>query len=400
MLRHSRSSSGPRRRTALGPVIVSLLLAGALTAGCDNTHRHAVRAHGTPTTARTANGGPHTFTVVAAGDVLVHPPVWQQARTDAKAEGEAGLDFGPLFAAVRPVVSAADLAICHLETPLAAASGPYVGWPRFAAPPQVVTAVRQTGFDDCSTASNHSYDQGSEGVRRTLDTLDRAGLHHSGTSRDVSESRRPDITVSHGVRVAQLSYTFGLNYGLSLPAGQPWLVNTIDVPRILADAHTARRAGAEIVILSLHWGTEYQRAPTQLQISQARTLLASPDVDLILGCHVHVVQPFEQIHGKWVVYGMGNEIARHEDPIAASREGVMPRITFTASSPGRWRATRVEAVPTWVDITPRIRLVDLAAALADRRVTGTRRTTYQREYERISGAVRSRGATVDVATAR
>ncbi len=398
MLRHDRPTGGfGLRAAALGTALASAVLLGGLATGCDTADRH-----GSPRTAptRTATPGPRTFTLVAAGDVLVHPPVWQQARSDATAQGRTGLDFGPLFAGVRPVVSAADLAICHLETPLAAERGPYVGWPRFAAPPQVVTAVRQTGFDDCSTASNHSYDQGSEGVRRTLDTLDRASLHHSGTARSATESRRPDITVSHGVRVAQLSYTFGLNSGLALPAGEPWLVNMTDVHRVLADARAARRAGAEIVILSLHWGTEYQRAPTQLQLDQARALLASPDVDLILGCHAHVVQPFEQIHGKWVVYGMGNEIARHEDPVAASREGVMPRITFTMSGTGHWRVTGVEAVPTWVDITPRIRLVDLAAALADHQVTGTRRATYQREYDRIAGAVRSRGAKVDVARAR
>lgn len=349
----------------------------------------------TPTPRRTSGSpspsGPRTLTVLGAGDVLVHPPVWQQAQADARAAGRTGMDFGPVFAGVRPVVSGADLAICHLETPLAAPGARPVGWPRFAAPPQVATAVRDTGFDDCSTASNHSYDQGSAGVRSTLSTLDKVGLTHSGTARSAAEAARPDLVDVHGVRVADIAYTFGLNSGLSLPAGQPWLVNVTDTHRILAAAHAARRAGARIVVLSLHWGTEYQQAPTDLQVAQAKALLASPDVDLILGCHAHVVQPFEKIGDKWVVYGMGNEIARHEDPIAASREGVMPRVTFTETAPGRWRATHVDAVPTWVDIAPKIRLVDLPAALArhdDR--------TYRREYDRIMAAVRSRGAAVPV----
>ncbi|HEY3501601.1 MAG TPA: CapA family protein [Actinocatenispora sp.] len=349
----------------------------------------------TPTPRRTSASpspsGPRTLTVLGAGDVLVHPPVWQQAQADARAAGRTGMDFGPVFAGVRPVVSGADLAICHLETPLAAPGAQPVGWPRFAAPPQVATAVRDTGFDDCSTASNHSYDQGSAGVRGTLSTLDKVGLTHSGTARSAAEAARPDLIDVHGARVADIAYTFGLNSGLSLPAGQPWLVNITDTHRILAAAHAARRAGAQIVVLSLHWGTEYRQAPTDLQVAQAKTLLASPDVDLILGCHAHVVQPFEKIGGKWVVYGMGNEIARHEDPVAASREGVMPRVTFTETAPGRWRATHVDAVPTWVDIAPKIRLVDLPAALArhdDR--------TYRREYDRIMAAVRSRGAAVPV----
>jgi len=306
------------------------------------------------------------------------------------------MDFGPIFAGVKPVVSAADLGICHLETPVSAPNGPYVGWPRFSAPPQVLTGVRETGFDDCSTASNHSYDDGVAGVDRTVNALDRAGLHHSGTAETARQAATPNVFTMHGVTVAELSYTFGLNSGLSLPADKPWLVNVTEVDKVLAAAHSAREAGAQIVVLSLHWGTEYQEAPTALQVSQARALLASPDVDLILGCHVHVVQPFEKINGKWVVYGMGNEIARHEDPIDASREGVMPRVTFTEVAPGHWKATAVQAIPTWVDISPKIRLVDLAGALASSNLDAATRTTYRTAYDRIVTAVRSRGATVGV----
>lgn len=341
-------------------------------------------------------GRARTLTVLGAGDVLVHPPVWQQARSDAAAEGRSGLDFDPIFAGVRPAVAAADLAICHLETPLAPADGPYRGWPRFAAPPQVLKAVKDTGFDDCSTASNHSYDQGTAGVVRTLDDLDAAGLHHSGTARSAAGAATTDLIDVDGVKVADLAYTFGLNDGITVPAGKPWLVNTTDVPAILRAAHRARQDGAQIVILSLHWGIEYRQAPTSLQIRQAHQLLASPDVDLILGCHAHVVQPFEKIHGKWVVYGMGNEIARHDVPVPASRAGVMPEVRFTRTAAGRWRVASVEAIPTWVDITPKIRLVDLPRALAAGHLTADRRATYRHEYQVVAREVRSRGADVVV----
>lgn len=326
--------------------------------------------------------------MLGAGDVLVHPPVWQQARAD----GHGRMDFRDVFAGVRPVVSAADLAICHLETPIAGPGATPRGWPRFAAPPAVLGGIRDTGFDDCSTASNHSYDQGTAGVRDTLDGLDAAHLHHAGTARSAAEAARTDIVTVHGVRIADLSYTFGLNTGLALPADKPWLVGMLDVRRILAAAHAARRAGADIVLLSLHWGVEYQQAPTAQQRAQARRLLASPDVDAILGCHAHVVQPFERIGGKWVVYGMGNEIARHEDPIAASREGVMPRLTFGERA-GRWRVTRIDAVPTWVDIAPTIRLRTLSGALA----AHPNDPVYRREYRRIGAAVNALGAHVPLA---
>ncbi len=106
----------------------------------------------------------------------------------------------------------------------------------------------------------------------------------------------------NGVRVGLLAYTYGTN-GVPVPAATPWLVNLVNVPKILADAHAARLAGAQFVAVSMHWGQENQTAPTALQRSQAAALLASPDVDLIIGDHVHVVQPIERIGSKYVIYG-------------------------------------------------------------------------------------------------
>ena len=108
------------------------------------------------------------------------------------AEGRTGYDFAPMFASVKPVVSAADLAICHMETPLGPADGPFSGYPSFSVPPQVATGLADLGYDSCSTASNHSLDQGEAGVARTLDALDAAGIRHAGTARSPAEAAEPD----------------------------------------------------------------------------------------------------------------------------------------------------------------------------------------------------------------
>lgn len=335
--------------------------------------------------------GPRTLTVLGAGDVLLHPPLWEQAAADARAAGRTGYDFGPLFAAVKPDVSAADLAICHLETPLGDPGGPFSGYPSFDVPPQVTTAIRDTGFDTCSTASNHTLDAGEKGVYRTLDALDAAGIRHAGSYRDAAAQQTPNIVDVHGVKVAQLSYTFGFN-GLQRPTGKAWIANLIDPDAIIAEAKRARAAGAQIVIVSMHWGTEYDFGANSDQQRWARQLLAAPEIDLILGCHAHVVQPFEKINGKWVVYGMGNEVARHSDPVDASREGVMPRFTFTETAPGHWMVTKAEALPTWVDLAPAIRIVDLPRALADPATPAAARAGYQAAFQRIDRYLRSRGA--------
>ena len=198
------------------------------------------------------------------------------------------------------------------------------------------------------------------------------------------------ITTANGVKIAQLAYTFNFN-GLSLPAGEPWLANLTDVPTILAAAHRAKAAGADIVVLSMHWGVEYTHTATDLQKSQAAALLASPDIDVILGDHAHAVQPFEKINGKWVIYCMGNQISRHAEPNDDNREGVMPIFTFTETA-GTWQVSKVEAVPTWMQLTPALRLIDLPAALADPATSAADRATYQQAHDQIAGYLDAYGA--------
>jgi poly-gamma-glutamate capsule biosynthesis protein CapA/YwtB (metallophosphatase superfamily) len=329
--------------------------------------------------------------LVGAGDVLVHPQVWEQAKRDG--------GFAAMFAGVRPVISGADLAICHLETPV---GEPVEGFPRFNAPPAVVEGIKSAGFDACSTASNHTYDQGQAGVLRTIAELDAAGLGHAGTAGKPADAGQASFYAAAGVpggpnpgdsrrlgtvRVAHIAATFGFN-GLSAPGGNDWLAERIDPDRILAEAHRARQAGAGIVVVSLHWGTEYRHDPDQAQLAWAKRLAGSPDIDLILGHHAHVVQPVRRIKGTWVVFGMGNELARHAEPRDANREGLMVRVTFTKSGE-RWHIQRMEPLPTWVDLAPRLRIVDLTAALADPSLDPARRRVYQAAYDRILGYVNS-----------
>ncbi len=261
------------------------------------------------------------------------------------------------------MVSAADLAICHLETPLGAPEGPFRGFPMFNVPPQVTTALADLGYDSCSTASNHSLDSGVAGVTRTLDALDAVGIRHAGTARSQAEAISPTLLQANGVVVAHLSYTWSFN-GLRRPVDKPWIANPINEQAILAEARLARIAGAEVVIVSLHAGTEYQHAASSYQVSLANRLLANPDVDLILGTHAHVVQPLERIGDKWIAYGMGNQVA-WQNQAYNTRDGIMPRLTFSEVSPGVFRVVKAEVIPTfmWLDGSP-ARLHDVSAVLA------------------------------------
>ncbi|MFF0435496.1 CapA family protein [Streptomyces sp. NPDC004327] len=331
-----------------------------------------------------------SFTVIAGGDVLIHPPLIEQAARDAGAgAGGQELAFGPMLAGLRPVLSRADLAICHLETPLAPAGGPFTGFPSFAAPPQIATALADVGFHSCSTASNHTLDQGEAGVRRTLDALDAAGLRHTGSARSRAEAHRPNIIEVAGVPVAHLSYTYGFG-GRPLPPDKPWLANPIS-ERVFDEAHRARRAGAEVVVLSMHWGREHLHEPSERQQARAKELTAHPVFDVILGHHAHTVQPLERINGTWVVYGHGNLLARHRMARGTTEEGLLSCFRFVRAD-GSWRVGSVGVIPTLVDLTGPVRVVALAAALADPELTPSVRGRYEQAYHRIRSAALCRVA--------
>jgi Bacterial capsule synthesis protein PGA_cap len=354
-----------------------------------------VCAGGAAAVARTVSGQERarhapSFSVVAGGDVLIHPALTAQAAKDAKAEGKSGLDFDPLMKGVAPVVKQADLALCHLDTVVAKPQGPFLGNPRFSVPPQIVTTLKHIGYDSCSTASDHSLDQGPDGITRTLDALDAAGLKHTGEARSAQEAAKIDLMTVRGAKVAHLSYTYGFDNGEQPPKDKPWLVNRMDPAQIEKDARRARKAGADVVIVSLHWGDEDQNEPSTAQIRLARTLSRDRDISLVIGHHAHVVQPFENVNGLWVAYGLGNAVARHDQPLGTTEEGALAWFRF-ARIDGRWQVSQANFVPTLVDLGKDIRVVDVASALADPALPGRTRARYRLAFRRTEGIVLNRG---------
>jgi len=291
---------------------------------------------------------PVKVTVVMNGDLLWHNTLWYGAQEDARREGRRGYDFAPLLAGIKPVVAGADLAICHQEVPLGRRGGPYRNYPLFSVPPQVVRAIKTTGYDACTTASNHSLDRGFGGLKRTLQAFDRAKITHAGSARTRREAERPVIlTTRQGVKIAIVAGTFSLNGIPPLP-GKPWAVARLDAQSMLRRARQARRAGADIVIVAAHAGTEYATRENSQQRQLAKALTASADVDLVYMHHAHVVQPWTKINGKWVIYGLGNAVAQHAPQQARGYEGVTARMTFTRVGTGRFSVTRAEYIPTLV----------------------------------------------------
>jgi hypothetical protein len=371
--------------------LVALALTGLLAAAaaCQEQQRQPHGRAGRPAPPATRG-----FTLVATGDIVPHASIIDRARFDG---GGTGYDFRPMFEDVKPVVSGADLALCHLGTP-SGANGDYTGYPVFKSPPEIAAALAATGYDGCSTASPHSLDDGADGVRRTLDALDGAGVRHAGTARTEAEAHAVPLLRAGRARVAHLAYASDTG-GHPLPPGQPWSVGIIDVPRIVADARAARKAGADVVVVSLHWGSDWQDAPDDGELTLARALTASrtggrPDIDLVLGARAHVPQAYEKVNGTWVVYGLGDQVAGAmfnaqgvQDP--RGNQSTVARFTFVPPArPGaRWEVRKAEFLPQMFDVDAG-RVVDLGKALAQgAAVQGVR--------DRIRDVVLGRGAAKD-----
>ena len=325
-------------------LIVLVLATGACTSS-GRPGGHAVRSvHTTaaPSPTHRRGSGPGVQLVVeASGDLLIHSAIFDRALVLG---GGRHYNFAPMFTQIKPYIQGADLALCHVETPMTPA--PPTGYPTFNTPPALATAIAQTGWRACSTAATHSLDQGQTGVDDTIGALDRAGVAHTGTFSSAAAQATPLIMTVKGVRVAFLAYTELTN---GIPSPHPWSVNRADAARILSDAHRARTDGAQVVIVNIHWGDENVARPSGFQLALASRLTRSPDITAIVGQHVHIVQPIRIINGKLVVFGEGNLISNETSACCpvASQDGMIVLLTITVDSHGA-RVTLVRYVPIWV----------------------------------------------------
>jgi poly-gamma-glutamate capsule biosynthesis protein CapA/YwtB (metallophosphatase superfamily) len=328
-------------RRRVGALAVPALLAGVIAGAlASDSEEEKDAAHVSQGSGDLPESDVH-LKIAVSGDLLIHGPVAAQALVYGNGEG---YQFRPMLGQVRRIVRRADLGICHLEQPLT--SGVPSGEPVFRAPQGLAGAIRWTGWDACSTASNHSMDGGLEGIDFTLKRLDRVGVGHSGTNLSPSAPRAAMLEAK-GVKVALLAYT-SLIPGLT-PPEESWRLNMAEPRRILADARRARRNGAAVVIVSLHWGIEYQHEPSDFQRRVARRLTASPDVTAVIGQHVHVVQPIRRVNGKPVVFGEGNLLSNQTAAccVPESQDGMVVLLQVRAGQDGV-KVERVRYVPTQV----------------------------------------------------
>ncbi len=295
----------------LGTAMIALLSLGSSVdrSAADKAHETASDTALGGATAVRRTPALRSFTVAAVGDVLTENAVLNAGSKFAQGSGQRYV-FGPLFEPVRPIISAAHLAICHMEIPIgrpAERPGVYgrspFGGNLLLAPYEIAAGLADAGFDRCSTASNHSYDLGNVGIDSTLEAFDATGISHEGTARHPDEAIT-DLVMVNGVKLAHLSYTRMSN---TVRPRDAWRMNFASSAQQVIDAtRAARRAGAEVVIVSVHISFELQHSPIARDRQFVEELTASGMVDLVIEHGPHVIQPIEQVNGTWVYWSLGN----------------------------------------------------------------------------------------------
>jgi poly-gamma-glutamate capsule biosynthesis protein CapA/YwtB (metallophosphatase superfamily) len=295
-----------------------------------------------------------TVTLAAVGDIVMHLPIVNSALNTE----DNSYDFRPIFAEVKNDLIQADIAVGVLETQLAGANQIYTGYPAFKTPASIGDALKWAGFKLVFTAHNHSLDRGAEGIKQTLRYLERISLPYVGCRYDPNRKRYLFVDCK-GVRLAFLSYTTSTN-NLHLPPEQEWMLNLFDRQKILEDIRESKMAGADCVIMALHTGIEYQRTPSARQQEIINWLVKS-GVDIVLGSHVHVVQPlekrnfFERDDGDardcFIAYSLGNFLSNQRQRYCDY--GLLLNLTLEKKSgtPGV-KIVKVNYAPLWVNRYP------------------------------------------------
>ena len=243
--------------------------------------------------------------LVMAGDVLQHLRLayWSE-------NGKGGYDFNPIFKHIKSFIKKADLAIVNQETILGGKKLGISGYPTFNGPFELGDAVAKAGFDVVLHANNHALDKGKKGIYNCLNFWKKyPKIKTVGINTSSAQKNKLCIYKKNGIKVAILNYTYGTN-GIKPPKDMPYAVNYLNKKEVVSDIKRAEKE-ADFTIVCPHWGTEYYRGISEYQKVWTKIFLQN-GVDLVLGCHPHVIEPIKYVkdkktgHKMLVYYSLGN----------------------------------------------------------------------------------------------
>lgn len=247
-------------------------------------------------------------------------------------------DYNNILENVKGYLSDCDYLVGNLETPIAGKEMLYTNhiW-SFNTPKQYVEALKNNGFNLLTTANNHCLDRGVSGLIKTINTLDDFGIEHTGTYKFVHEEKYLIKNIS-GIKIAFLSYTYGTNAGFNkcyLNKNEKELVNLFQPQEIECSKYDIKKRferklnkkykykryltklendikilknKVDLIIMCMHSGGQHNLEPENYTRNLVDRLFAM-GIDVIVGCHPHVVHEMEwRGNKKLVAYSLGNFI--------------------------------------------------------------------------------------------
>lgn len=240
------------------------------------------------------------LSLVMVGDGLLHSSVYNDAYKDGV------YDFKPQLEYIKPIVQNYDLAFYNQESILGGTSIGLSDYPTFNSPWEFGDAMIDAGFNLVSLANNHTMDRGEKAIINSCEYWKTKDVLTAGSYCSSEEANEIKIKEKNGIKYTLLAYTYGTN-GISVPSGKEYLVNLYSDEKAKNDIEKVRDK-VDLLIVSMHWGTEYRSEPTEEQQRQAN-YLSSLGVDIIIGTHPHVIEPITYINDTLVIYSLGNFIS-------------------------------------------------------------------------------------------
>ncbi len=309
---------------------------------------------------------PVNITIACVGDILIHNTLYYGAYDPSTRT----YDFRNQFQYVKPHLQNADITIANLETTLAGPEKGYSSYPKFNTPDSIIDALKDAGVDILTAANNHRMDTGVQGFYRTIRVVRQKGLDVIGVKTEQKEKTYVVKEVK-GVKIAFINFGYGYPLsdgsfsinGLILPVDMSGLLDTFDpqdfdssIRALNTKISAAKDDGAELIVVNMHWGDEYQRKPNEFQQKLASSIVAS-GAHVIFGGHPHVLQPAVYLPASEesrapVFYSLGNFISDQRKETVDdiyTEQGMVAKVTFRVQKNKKPQVIHSEAIPTWVN---------------------------------------------------
>lgn len=291
-------------------VVISFAISGNITKKADEKSPTATTA------VSLANSDENTtkkevvnskVTIVAVGDNLIHNTVIAAGEQE-----DGSLNYDSIYENIKPDIEKADIAVIDQETILGGSDFEYTGYPVFNSPWEIGDAAIKAGFDVFACANNHTMDKGWAGIENEIKYFSDKDVVQLGVNADEQSYNKITYYEKNGITFSLLNYTYGTN-GIPLPSDKPWCVNLFDKDKVTRDIKEAR-ANSDVVIVFPHWGTENSHDISDYQREYVK-LFSDLGVDIVIGCHPHVLQPVEWVTNEstgkkmLVYYSLGNFVS-------------------------------------------------------------------------------------------